>query len=235
MFSARNMIFNLISVKAPTLDLGTSTLDHGSVEEAWSDDTRFVINHADGRVRICRLPGERLLPQCTASHTQAGVCGTMFWGTFSWASLGPGLVVEQTLYATEYLKIIVGQLHLYSLSVFPTGNGMFQEDNVSCHKARIVLEWFQEHDAEFQLMSWLPKLPNLKPIEDILNVMELQLRVQIPPFPNISDLFDHCLNMWYNLSSAINQRFVVPTPRLIIVVLPPKCEQTCYLQVVIMF
>lgn len=32
---------------------------------AWSDESRFVIHDDDGRVRIRRLPGEQLLPQCT--------------------------------------------------------------------------------------------------------------------------------------------------------------------------
>ena len=63
------------------------------------------------------------------------------------------VVVEQTLNAKEYLNIIADQLHSYMASVFPTGNGMFQQDNAPRHKAQIVLEWFQEHDAEFQLMS----------------------------------------------------------------------------------
>ncbi|GFW80011.1 transposase domain containing protein [Trichonephila clavipes] len=30
---------------------------------AWSDESRFVIHHADYRVTIRRLPGEQLLPQ----------------------------------------------------------------------------------------------------------------------------------------------------------------------------
>ncbi|GBO20836.1 hypothetical protein AVEN_263985-1, partial [Araneus ventricosus] len=38
----------------------------------WSDESRFLIHHADGRVRVRRLPGEQLLPSCTAGHTQAG-------------------------------------------------------------------------------------------------------------------------------------------------------------------
>ncbi|GFW64192.1 transposase domain containing protein [Trichonephila clavipes] len=61
---------------------------------AWSDESRFVIHHVDGRVRIRRLPGEQLLPQCKVGHTQAaggGGGGIMLWGTFSWASLGPWL------------------------------------------------------------------------------------------------------------------------------------------------
>ncbi|GBN01329.1 hypothetical protein AVEN_24147-1 [Araneus ventricosus] len=50
---------------------------------AWSDESRFLIHHVDGRVRARRLPGEQLLPSCTAGHTQAvGGC-IMLCGTFS--------------------------------------------------------------------------------------------------------------------------------------------------------
>ncbi|GBN93216.1 hypothetical protein AVEN_133253-1 [Araneus ventricosus] len=29
---------------------------------AWSEEYRFLIHHVDGRVRVCRLLGEQLLP-----------------------------------------------------------------------------------------------------------------------------------------------------------------------------
>ncbi|GBO03945.1 hypothetical protein AVEN_164652-1 [Araneus ventricosus] len=61
----------------------------------------------------------------------------------------------------NYLDIIADQLHPYMTFVFPTGNGIFQQDNAPCHKARILLEWFEEHTDEFQLMSWLPNSPDL--------------------------------------------------------------------------
>ncbi|GBM09694.1 Transposable element Tc1 transposase [Araneus ventricosus] len=123
---------------------------------AWSDESRFLIHHVDGRVRVSRLPREHLLPSCTAGHTQAGGGGIMLWGTFSWAALGPVVVVEQTMKAANYLNVIADQLHSYMAFVFPTGNGIFQQDNAPCHKARIVLEWFEEHTDEFHLMSWPP-------------------------------------------------------------------------------
>ncbi|GBO04691.1 hypothetical protein AVEN_19391-1 [Araneus ventricosus] len=50
---------------------------------AWSDESRFLIHHVDGRIRVRRLPGEQLLPSGTAGHTQAGGGGFMLWGTFS--------------------------------------------------------------------------------------------------------------------------------------------------------
>ncbi|GBM94806.1 hypothetical protein AVEN_134635-1 [Araneus ventricosus] len=47
---------------------------------SWSDESRFLIHYVDGRVRVRRLPGEQLLPSCTAGHTQAGGGGIMLWG-----------------------------------------------------------------------------------------------------------------------------------------------------------
>ena len=59
---------------------------------AWSDESRFVIHHAGGHVKIRRLLSERLLPQCTAGHTQDGDDGIMLsgrslgsiWDTWLW-------------------------------------------------------------------------------------------------------------------------------------------------------
>ena len=104
---------------------------------------------------------------------------------------------EKTLYATESLNIILDQLYPYMTSIFPTGSGMFLQDNASCHKARIVLEWFQENDAEFQLM----------------------FRVQILPRRNILDLRDRCLNIRYNLSPATYQGLMVSIPRRVAIML----------------
>ncbi|GBN78056.1 hypothetical protein AVEN_220739-1 [Araneus ventricosus] len=90
--------------------------------------------------------------------------------------------------AANYLNIITDQLHPYMALVFPTGNGIFQQDTAPCHKARIVMEWFEEHTDEFHLMSWPPNSPDLNPMEHIWDVMELLLRAQTPQYPNISNI-----------------------------------------------
>ncbi|GBM40932.1 hypothetical protein AVEN_161577-1 [Araneus ventricosus] len=80
---------------------------------SWLDESRFLIHHVDGCVRVRHLPGEQLLPSCTAGHTQAGGGGIMLWRTFSRVVLGPDVVVEQTMKAANYLNIIgsVAPLH----------------------------------------------------------------------------------------------------------------------------
>ncbi|GBO07132.1 hypothetical protein AVEN_124387-1 [Araneus ventricosus] len=102
-------------------------------KRAWSDKSRFLIHHVDGRVRVRRLPGIQLLSSCTAGHTQAGGGGIMLWRMFSWAALGSVIVVEQTMKAASYLNIIADQLHPYMAFVFPTGNVIFHQDSAPCH------------------------------------------------------------------------------------------------------
>ncbi|GBN26526.1 hypothetical protein AVEN_236015-1 [Araneus ventricosus] len=133
------------SSATPTVGPGTSRLTMDEWKRvAWSDESRFLINDVEDRVRVRRLPGEQLLPSCRAGHTQAGGGGIMLWGTFSWAALGAVVVVEQTMKAANYLNIIADKLHPYIAFVFATGNGIFQQDNSPCHKARIVFEWFED-------------------------------------------------------------------------------------------
>ncbi|GBM22810.1 hypothetical protein AVEN_226480-1 [Araneus ventricosus] len=97
--------------------------------------------------------------------------------------------------AANYLNIIADQLHPYMAFVFQTGNGIFLQNSAPCHKARIVLEWFEEHTDEFHLISWPPNSPDLNPVEHIWDVMERQFRAQTPPCPNISTLCDRCLDI----------------------------------------
>ncbi|GBO38932.1 hypothetical protein AVEN_86310-1 [Araneus ventricosus] len=68
------------------------------------------------------------------------------------SALGPVVVVEQTMKAGNYLNTIADQLNPYMAFVFPTGNRIFQQDNAPCHKTRIVLECFEEHIEELDLM-----------------------------------------------------------------------------------
>ena len=84
------------------------------------------------------------------------------WGRYDslGASLGPIFTLEQTLNAAKYLNAVIDNLHPYIESIFETRCVMFQQDNAPCHKFRIVLEWFQEYDTEFQFISWPPKSPD---------------------------------------------------------------------------
>ncbi len=51
---------------------------------AWSDESRFLLQHSDSRVRIWRKEHESMDPSRLVSTVQAGGGGVMVWGIFSW-------------------------------------------------------------------------------------------------------------------------------------------------------
>jgi len=61
---------------------------------AWSDESHFLLDHVDGRVRVCRLPGEVMAPGCTVGRRQAGGGSVMLWAMFCWETLGPAIHVD---------------------------------------------------------------------------------------------------------------------------------------------
>ncbi len=82
---------------------------NGTVEDwknvAWSDESRYLLQHSDGRVRILCKEHESMDPSCLVSTVQAGG-SVMVWEIFSWHTLGPLVPIEHRLNATAYLSIV---------------------------------------------------------------------------------------------------------------------------------
>ncbi|KAJ4440979.1 hypothetical protein ANN_10828 [Periplaneta americana] len=147
-------------------------------------------------VRIRRLPGEQPIDTCTVGRRQAGCSSIMLWGTFTLASMNPVVIVQGTMKATVYRTLVAEHVHPFMTAMFPKGSGIFQQDNGPCHKARSVMEWFEEHSGELQLMCWAPNSPDLNPIEHIWVVIERDIRVHRSPLRNLRELGDLCVQMW---------------------------------------
>uniref|UniRef100_A0A9J8DBA5 Transposase Tc1-like domain-containing protein n=1 Tax=Cyprinus carpio carpio TaxID=630221 RepID=A0A9J8DBA5_CYPCA len=100
---------------------------------AWSDESRFLLRHSDGRVRILRKQNENMDPSCLVTTVQAAG-GVMVWGMFSWHTLGPLVPIGHRLNATAYLSIVSDHVHPFMTTMYPSSDGYFQQDNAPCHK-----------------------------------------------------------------------------------------------------
>ncbi len=85
---------------------------------AWSDGSRFLLRHSDGRVRIWRKEHESMDPSCLVSTVQADGGGVVVWGIFSWHTLGPLVPIEHRLNATAFLSIVADHVHPFRTTVY---------------------------------------------------------------------------------------------------------------------
>ncbi len=88
---------------------------------AWSDESRFLLRHSDGRVRIWCKEHESNDSSNLVSTVHAG-CGVIVWGIFSWHTLGSLVLIEHRLNATVYLSIVADHVHPFMTTVYPSSD-----------------------------------------------------------------------------------------------------------------
>ncbi|KAK3544158.1 hypothetical protein QTP86_003944 [Hemibagrus guttatus] len=65
------------------------------------------------------------------------------------------------------------------------------------HKAEMVQEWFDEHNNEFEVLTWPPNSPDLNPIEHLWDVLDKQVRSMEATPHNLQELKDLLLTSWF--------------------------------------
>ncbi|GBN03595.1 Transposable element Tcb2 transposase [Araneus ventricosus] len=172
---------------------------------AFSDESRFLLHWIDGRWRICRETSENKLPETIVGRRQGGGGNVMVWVMFSWHALGPLNRVEGTLNSCVYLSIVADQVHPYMATMYPANDGVFQQDNATCHVSKIVRAWFEEYDEGFQLLPWPPNSPDLNHCQNLWEHLDRHIRQKDPPPRNLHELRDDLLFSWSQMPVATFQ------------------------------
>ncbi len=120
----------------------------------------------------------------------------MVWGIFSWHILDLLVPIEHCLNTTAYLSIVTDHVYPFMTTVYPSSYGFFQQDNIPCHKAQIISDWFLEHDNEFTLLKWPPQSPDLNPIEHLWDVVEREILIMDVQPTNLQQLCDAIMTIW---------------------------------------
>ncbi|KAK3553900.1 hypothetical protein QTP70_012922 [Hemibagrus guttatus] len=121
--------------------------------------------------------------------------------------------VDVTLTRTTYLSIVADHVHTFMETVFPDGCGLFQRDNAPCHKAKMLQEWFDEHNNEFEELTPPPNSPDLNPIERLWDVLDKQVPSMEAQSLNLQEVKDLLLTSWCQLPQHTFRDLVESMPR----------------------
>ena len=156
----------------------------------WTNGRRWpcLMNHqVGGWVCVRHLPGEHMAPGCTMGRRQAGWGSVMLWAMFCWETLGPAIHVDVSLTHTTYISFVADRAHPFTETVSPNDCGLYQQYNAPCHEAKLVQEWFEVHNNEFQVLTWPPNPPHLNSIEHLWDVLDKQVWSMKAPPHNLQD------------------------------------------------
>ncbi|KAK3567191.1 hypothetical protein QTP86_012464 [Hemibagrus guttatus] len=95
----------------------------------------------------------------------------------------------------------------------PVQGKVRQQDNAPCHKAKMLQEWFDDHNNQFEVLTPPPNSPDLNPIQ---HLWDKQVRSMETPPHNLQDLKDLLLTSWCQISQHTFRDLVESMPRRIL-------------------
>ncbi|GFX12152.1 transposable element Tcb2 transposase [Trichonephila clavipes] len=119
---------------------------------AWSDESRFRLLNADGRLIMWCQAYEAMDPARRDGTVQGHGDSINVWAVFSQHCLESFVRVPTSLHGIEYIELLGDHLHPFMMLYYPHGNGIFLQDNCASHKSRLATGLLDEHFSNFSVI-----------------------------------------------------------------------------------
>src|SRR5215212_3941623 len=133
----------------------------------------------------------------------------MVWGCFTRFGVGPLVRLEGRLAAKDYINLL--EMHLMPfLETLSEETFTFQDDNAPIHTAKKTSKW--KLDSNIPCLPWLPRSPDINPIEHLWDELEYRIRRRRILPKNEDELFGFLLEEWENIPVKILENLVDTMP-----------------------
>ncbi|GFX09535.1 transposable element Tcb2 transposase [Trichonephila clavipes] len=143
----------------------------------------------------------------------------MVWGVFSLHCLGFLVRVPTSLNAIRFVVLLGDHLHPFMLFCYTDGNGVFQQNNCTSHKSRLLTGWLDEHFSDFSVINHPPRSPDLNPIEHHWDVLKQGVKCHHTAQRNFTETWTALANIWQIIHMEYLQKLVGSLCRRVVVVI----------------
>jgi transposase len=190
----------------------------------FTDEKSFTQFEGKAQKRVWRAAGEEFSQDCLApTVSRSQTC--MVWGGFSWQERAPLVLHSGSVTGAVHAALLKEDAIPSFKSIFPRGNGIFQQDNAPVHTAKVAKNALK--DAKVKMLPWPAYSPDLNPIENLWSVMERNLRNRNPP-GSITELRRMLREEWNSLSQDMLRDLIESMPRRVRAVIDANGGATCY-------
>lgn len=197
----------------------------------FSDESRFCVSHADGRVRIWRRRGDRFADRNVVERDPWGGPSVMIWAGIGLnARLGPMCFLNvgqgrgHGVTAQRYIDQVI-RPHVVPFFAQHQQH-IFQQDNARPHVARATMAFLQQHNIH--VPPWPALSPDLNPIEHLWDEVQRRLH-NVRPVPTTADeLRTAALDVCRRIPRAFTNRLIHSMYRRCVAVINANGGHTRY-------
>lgn len=173
----------------------------------WSDESRFLLRHVDGRLRVWRSKGTAFSERNVKPTTAFGGGSVTVWACFSNDCKLPMHILNGTLTGLKYRDdilrdIVVPHFDAHNLASRP----LYMDDNARPHRARVVREYLESEAVD--VIPWPAMSPDLNPLEHVWDQIGRQIDEKEPPCQNLQELRQEIQLRWRNFPQNKLRRLV---------------------------